>query len=865
MMSESSSSGHISPPFWCKPTGALLASLQTQAGGLSQAEAERRLIEFGPNRAVTAQSRSILRKLGRRVLNPLVAILLVAAAISGFSGDVGSFVIIVTVVAMSLILDIAQEHRAEIAAEALRQSVAIHADVVRNGAIVAVSVAAVVPGDIVHLRTGDLVPADGVALEARELQVNEALMTGEPFPAAKRTEPSASTEPAEAGNALFSGTSVVGGDGVMLVVETGSRTRFGAIAAALAANAPPTAIEQGVQRLGMLILQLTLFLTLFVLVAHIAAGRPAMESFLFAVALAVGLTPELLPMVMTVTLARGAERMAARQVIVKRLSAIHDLGAMDVLCVDKTGTLTEARITLEGYIDAEGKSSARVLELARLNAAFQAGVRSPLDDALLAGAGEPPKDYACLSEVPFDFRRRCLSVLVARGPDKLLIVNGAPEAILSRAVAVEIDGVTRPLDGDQLGKIEAMLNRYAEEGFRLIGVAAKAAPGQKNEAGLADESELTLAGFCVFADPPKRDASDTIASLAASGIRLKIISGDHVAVVSHVAAAVGLPSRGILTGAEIEQLADSALLAKVDDVDLFARIDPDQKRRIIHALRLRGHVVGFLGDGVNDAPAIHAAHVGISVSGATEVARAAADMILLAQDLSVLEAGVREGRRTIANILKYVRMGTSSNFGNMLSMALASVVLPFLPLLPLQILLNNLLYDLSEIGIPFDEVDAEDVAQPHGWDMASILRFTLVMGAVSSLFDAATFLVLLKFFHTDAALFQTGWFLESIATQILVIFLIRSRRLPWRANLPHPVLMATSLGALAIAIVLATGPLRELFGFAALPTALTAGIALITLAYLAVAEAAKRIALAPRRNLDATGVSRGRTDAGRVR
>lgn len=865
MTSETSSIRHTAEAFWCEPADDLLARLGSQRGGLPQAEAVRRLLSFGPNRAESRQSRSILRKLGHRLLNPLVAILMVAAAISGFSGDVGSFAIIVSVVAMSLTLDIVQEHRAELAVDALRRSVAIHADVVRDGAVVAVPVGDVVPGDIVHLRTGDLVPADGVALESRELQVNEALMTGEAFPAAKRTEPSASTQPAEASNALFSGTSVVGGDGVMLVVETGSRTRFGAIAAALAANAPPTAIEQGVQRLGMLILKLTLFLTLFVLVAHLAAHRPAMESFLFAVALAVGLTPELLPMVMTVTLARGAERMAARQVIVKRLSAIHDLGAMDVLCVDKTGTLTEARITLEGYVNADGNSSARVLELARLNAAFQGGVHSPLDDALLAGAPELPKDCVCLSEVPFDFRRRCLSVLVARGSEKLLIVNGAPEAILSRTIAVEVDGVTRALDGERLNMIEALQDRYAKDGFRLIGVAVKSTPYEKTEADIADESELTLVGFCVFADPPKRDAGDTIASLAASGIRLKIISGDHAAVVSHIAAAVGMPTRGILTGAEMEQLADSALLAKVDDVDLFARVDPDQKRRIIHALRLRGHVVGFLGDGVNDAPAIHAAHVGISVSGASEVARAAADMILLAQDLSVLEAGVREGRRTFANILKYVRMGTSSNFGNMLSMALASIVLPFLPLLPLQILLNNLLYDLSEIGIPFDEVDAEDIAQPHGWDMAGILRFTLVMGAVSSLFDAATFAVLLKFFHTDAALFQTGWFLESIATQILVIFLIRSRRLPWRANLPHPVLIATSLGALAIAVVLAAGPARSFFGFAPLPTDLAVAVVLITTAYLAAAEAAKQVALTRWRPPDTTRVSRDQNGGGQAR
>ena len=837
---------HMAVPFWCQTNDALLTSLISQRAGLSQIEAERRVRSFGQNRTETVQSLSILRKIGQRLLNPLVAILLVAAAISGFSGDLGSFVIIATVIAISLALDIVQEHRAELAAEALRQSVAIHADVVRDGAIVALPVSGIVPGDIVHLRIGDLVPADGVVLEAHGLQINEALLTGEPFPAVKEIGPCASTLPAEARNALFSGTSVVGGDGVMLVVETGSRTRFGAIAAALAAHAPPSAIEEGVRRLGMLILYLTLFLTLFVLLAHLAAHRPAMESFLFAVALAVGLTPELLPMVMTVTLAHGAQRMSTRKVIVKRLSAIHDLGAMDVLCVDKTGTLTEAKITLEGYVNAEGERSERVLEFARFNSAFQAGVRSAMDDALLAGAPAPREGWTCLSEVPFDFQRRCLSVLAGYGSDKLLIVKGAPEAILSRAVAVEIHGLPQPLSREWTDRIDRLQNDYSRGGFRLLGVAVRSLPAHQNKAELADERDLTLIGFCIFADPPKRDAGEAVQRLAAAGVRLKIISGDHAAVVDHVAAAVGLPSRRVLTGAEIEQLSDSGLLAKVDDTDLFARVDPDQKRRIVRALRLRGHVVGFLGDGVNDAPAIHAAHVGLSVSGATEVARAAADMILLEQDLSVLDAGVREGRRTFANILKYVRMGTSSNFGNMLSMALASVMLPFLPMLPLQILLNNLLYDLSEIGIPFDNVDKEDLAQPHAWDMAAILRFTLVMGAISSLFDAATFVVLLKVFDTTAALFQTGWFLESIATQILVIFLIRSRRPLAPANRPPAVLVATSLGAIAFAIVLATGPWRASFGFVSIPVNLGVALVAITAAYLAAIEVAKRIAFTVR-------------------
>ena len=833
-----------SATFWTSPTATLLADLASSRDGLSQVEAEARLDRFGPNRFEVSQSRSILRKIFQRLTNPLFAMLIVAAAVSGFSGEMGSFLVIVIVVTLSLALDVIQEHRAELEAEALRQSVAIEADVVRDGRMMQLPVSAIVPGDVVHLRIGDLVPADGVVLAARGAQVNESLLTGEAFPASKDPAPCAAISVSDATNALFTGTSMVGGEAVMLVVETGQRTRFGAIAKALAANVPPTALEQGVHRLGMLILRLTIFLTLFVLLAHIAAHRPAVESILFAVALAVGLTPELLPMVMTVTLSRGAQRMAKRRVIVKRLSAIHDIGAMDTICVDKTGTLTEAKIALTGHVDAEDAQSERVLELAHVNASFQTGVRSPLDQALLQAHPTAPQAWSRVSEIPFDFRRRCLSVLAAQQGRNQLIVKGAPEAIIARAVAVEVDGLARPLDEHWRAKLDALQERYASDGFRLLGLAIREFPADRAEVDVEDEAELTLVGFCVFADPPKSDAADALQTLAALGVGVKIISGDHPAVVAHVAKAVGMGASRIMTGAEIAGLSNGALAANIADVLLFARVDPDQKQRIIQALRNRGHVVGFMGDGVNDAPAIHAAHVGISVSGATEVARAAADMILLAPDLSVLAAGVREGRRTFANILKYVRMGTSSNFGNMLSMALASLALPFFPLLPLQILLNNLLYDLSEIGIPLDEVDPEDVAAPHAWDMASILRFTVIMGTVSSLFDVATFVTLLKVFQADAALFQTGWFLESIATQILVIFLIRSRRPPWRASRPAALLVASSLGALVAAVFLAIGPFAALFGFVAVPAKLAAIVVGITVAYLATAEFAKRFALA---------------------
>lgn len=760
-------------PYWQAPTDELLTRLAAGRGGLSTTDATRRLSQYGRNAFHRSTRQALLIKIGKRVFNPLVAILLVAAAISGISGDVGSFAIIVTVITFSIALDIVQEHHAEIAVETLRRSVAVRADVHRDGKLVALPVEDVVPGDVVELRTGDLVPADGVVLEAHSVQVNEALMTGEAFPAAKSAEPSRSESPAEAANALFAGTSVVGGSATMLVVATGQRTRFGGIAEALAANEPETALERGVRSLGLLILRLTVFLTLFVLFAHLVAGRPPIESFLFAVALAVGLTPELLPMVMTVTLARGALRMAGKKVIVKRLSAIHDLGAMDVLCTDKTGTLTQAKVTLAEHLGPDGTSSERLLQFAAVNSVFAAGLRSPLDDAVLAHPGLPTTDqWRRLGEVPFDFERRCVSALAEGSDGVWLITKGAPESVLARCTAVASEnGTKRPLDDALRAELEQLQTDKVAQGYRLLAVAAKRMPDATTSCGLDDERDLALLGFCVFSDPPKPDAAAAIAALHGLGVRLKVISGDHAAVVQHVSAAVGLPDARLLTGDQIAALSDGALAAQIDGVDLFARVDPDQKSRIIRALQRRGHVVGFMGDGINDAPAIHAAHVGLSVEGATDIARAAADMIMLAPDLAVLADGVREGRRTFANILKYVRMGTSSNFGNMLSMALASIVLPFLPLLPIQILLNNLLYDLSEIGIPFDSVDPDDVDQPRGWDMRSILRFTVVMGSVSSLFDAATFAILLEVFGADSATFQTAWFVESIATQILVIFL----------------------------------------------------------------------------------------------
>ncbi len=818
--------------FWTEPLPSLLRRLGAAPTGLSTAEAARRLATHGRNTVAEAPRLHLLVMLGRRLAEPLVLILLVAALVSGLTGDWPGFGIILAIIGASVAMDVTQEHRAERAAARLRDSVAVRVIAVRDGAPVSLPAAALVPGDVVELAAGALVPADGVVLASQGAQVNEALLTGEPYPVGKRPGASGGATPAEAFNALFSGTALVAGSTAMLVVNTGHATRLGGVAAALASRRPPTAFERGLHGLGLLILRLTAFLVLFVLLAHLVFHRPALESFLFAIALAVGLTPELLPMVTTVTLTRGALRMATKRVVVKRLAAIHDLGAMDVLCTDKTGTLTEARIALAEATGPDGAPDPAVLHLAALNAELASASRTPIDDAILAAAGaEATAGWHLLAELPFSFERRRSAVLCTDGARRLLVVKGAPEAVLAICPAADRAAL--------LARAEAS----GAAGLRLLGIAWREVAEDEDCTTPAAERDLSFAGFCAFLDPPKPSAAAAVARLARLGVRVKILSGDAAPVVRHLVESLGLPCRGMLTGEEVEALDSPGLQARVQEVDLFARLSPDQKRRVILALKGRGHTVGFIGDGINDAPAIHAADAGLSVAGATGVARAAADLILLSPDLGVLADGVAEGRRTYANIMKYIRMGTSSNFGNMLSMAVASLAIPFLPLLPGQILLNNLLYDISETGIPFDAVDEADLARPHGWDMAAVLRFTLVMGPLSSLFDLATFALLLWGFGATAEEFRTAWFIESMATQVLVIFLIRSAGPAWRAAPPHRMLVASSLGALALALALALGPLAPVLGFAPLPGAMLAAIGVLVVLYLVGAEALKRFAV----------------------
>ncbi len=837
------------PPFWTRPLAELQAELGApdtglEAGidiGLDSATALARSRLLGPNQLRTRDRRPPLVAYLLRFRDPLVLLLFAASIASAALGDVASAAVITLIIAGSVTLDFVQEHRAGQAAERLRDALPLMARVRRDGQWQRLPAAQLVPGDVVQLSAGDLVPADARVLEARDFFVRQAVLTGEAFPVEKHAgEPA---EPAQeltaATHAAFMGTSVLSGSATVLVCATGRATALGGIAETLRREPSPTAFERGTRRFGQLIVRLTFLLVLAVVGLHLLAGRPVHETFLFAVALAVGLTPELLPMIVSVTLARGALRLAAQHVIVKRLAAIQNLGSMDVLCTDKTGTLTEGAVRLDRHVDAAGRDSARVLELAVLNSRFESGLRSPLDDAILAHAEVDTAGWTKVDEVPFGFERRRVSVLLERGGQRLIVVKGAPEDLLRLCTRVEDGAAQQPLDETVRAALHAQFEALSRDGYRVLAIASRPVAPDHAQAVVDDESELVLAGFAAFFDPPKDSAREALAQLRRCHVQVKVLTGDNEWVTRHVCEQVGLRITHLLTGAQVERLDDQALAVQAQRTQAFCRVTPQQKNRIVAALRRRGHVVGFLGDGVNDAPALHDADVGISVDTAVDVAKEAADLILLKRDLGVLHEGVVEGRRTFANVMKYIMMATSSNFGNMASMAAASLFLPFLPMLPAQILLNNLLYDTSEIPIPRDAVDAEDVARPHDWDADFIRRFMLTLGPVSSVFDLLTFGVLLVVFEAGEALFRTGWFIESMATQVLVIFVIRTRGAPWRSR-PDMRLAATSLTVVATAVLMPFTPIAPWLGFTPPPVELLAAIAVMVLAYLVCAELAKR-------------------------
>lgn len=830
-----------SAPFWTHGKEALCAILRCTPDGLGSADAAARLAQYGPNSDAIAKRASVPAAILRRLLEPLSLILLAAGAVSAVTGDDIGGAIIVAILALSIGLDTFQEGRAIRAAEELRRSVALKAEVRRDGAFVPVEVDTVVPGDVVRVRAGDIVPADALVLEATAFTANEAALTGEPYPVEKRPGVVTARNAGEASNALFRGAVAQTGEALALVVGTGRATLFGAAASALAETQAPSPFQRDLHAFGLLTARLTIALVVVVLTTHVLFGRPVLESLMFSVALAVGLTPELLPMITTVTLSRGALRMAARKVIVKRLASIHDLGAMTVLCTDKTGTLTAAEITLAQSLDAAGASDDRAARLGAI-AAGLGGDRGALDIALVAGATDAAQGWTMLARHAFDFSRRLGSVLTDGPEGKLLIAKGAPEALLPVCTSMRTAAGIVPMGPAECEQARAHVRSLAERGMRSVIIASKPWAGATHGLEAADETDLSCEGICAFADPPKPTCAAAIARLAAAGIRLKILSGDDPIVVKRLAGLVGLHFETVLSGSDIGKLSDDALAVQVQTVDAYGRLAPDQKSRLIKALQSKGDVVGFLGDGINDAPALKVADIGLSVDGATGVAQAAADMILLAPDLEVVADGVEEGRRTFANILKYVRMGASSNFGNMLSMAVASLFLPFLPMLPTQILLNNLLYDFSEIGIPFDTVRPEATARPQVWNMRGLMRFAGVMGPLSSVFDLLTFAGLLLVFHAAPHEFRTVWFVESMATQILVIFIIRTNGRPW-SNWPHPALTVSSLAALAVAMILPFTPVGSWFGFHAPPLEVTASVGVLVVAYLVCAELLKRVAI----------------------
>jgi Mg2+-importing ATPase len=792
-----------------------------------------------------------------QLASPLVLILAAASLVSLLVGDRVTAGVILAIIVMSAALGFVQEARSESAVAALQARLTLHATVERDGELTDVPIHDVVRGDLVSLAAGDIVPADVAIVDADHLYIDEASLTGESAPVAKLAGRAAPTpgKGKDSAHRAFFGTSVVSGTGKALVTATGTRTSYGEIARHLVERAPENDFQRGVRAFGGLVFRVTSILVIAVLVINLALQRPLLDSLLFAIALAVGLTPELLPAIVTLNLTHGAQALSRNGVLVKRLPAIQNLGSVTVLCTDKTGTLTTGRLGVVRSVGITGDAidTARVMEFAYLNSHFQSGFTNPLDAAILSDT-VPPADlpgYRKLAEIPYDFTRRLLSVVV-EGVDgqPLLVTKGASESVLQRSTLVREDEDPRPIGPEERDRVARLVSDASADGFRLVAVGSRSLAREEltppDPAGKvrllepeATERDLVFEGLILFSDPPKDGVSDTIAELARDGVRLKIVTGDNDLVARNVAQRVGLDVEGVLTGDELQGLSHLALISRVSHTTIFARVNPDQKLQVIRALHDAGEVVGYLGDGINDAPALHATDVGISVNNATDVARSAADIILLEPSLAAIHQGVIEGRRTFANTLKYIRMGTSSNFGNMLSMTGAALLLPFLPMTPGQILLNNLIYDASQTAIPTDNVDAEATNAPARWDVRSIRRFMLIFGPISSVFDFLTFGLLLLVVGSNKQAFQTGWFIESIFTQVLVVLVIRTRLPPWRSRPSRP-MVAAILGALVVTVAIPLSPLGVLLGFAVPPMIFWLLLVVMVGMYLALVEFVKR-------------------------
>ncbi|MEO8099518.1 MAG: magnesium-translocating P-type ATPase [Acidobacteriota bacterium] len=808
--------------------------------GLSAAEAQTRLAEHGPNVLAKDQALGLGKLIWHAVLNPLLIMLTVLASVSFATGDFRAGTMISLMIALSMGLKLVQEAKADKAAAKLKAMISVTATVIRDGQPQEIAVSQLVPGDVVTLAAGDMIPADVRILAAKDLFVTQSSLTGEAFPVEKfeLEKNPVTTLPVELTSIAFLGTSVESGSATGLVVATGQDSYLGAVAQSLTEQEAPTTFDRGIAKFTWLIMRFVLVMVPLVFVINGLTKGNWREAFFFAIAVAIGLTPEMLPMIVTVCLSQGAVAMSRKKVIVKRINAIQNLGAMDVLCTDKTGTLTMDHVILERHCDVALKEDEGVLALAYMNSHFQTGLKNVLDRAVLAHAetqADKIPEYAKVDEIPFDFQRRIMSVVV-RTPDSQdrIISKGAPEAIFPLCTNFQLDGKLYPMDHAHIDELRKEHERLSADGFRVLAVASKDVASRGVVAGdstpytKADESGLILNGYVAFLDPPKESAKEAIKALQGHGVEVKVVTGDNDLVARKICKEVGLATDFVLLGSDVEAMSDAQLADAAWKTTLFARVSPGHKQRIIRALQSRQHTVGFMGDGINDAPALRAADVGISVDTAVDIAKESADMILLEKSLLVLEAGVVEGRKVFANILKYVRMGASSNFGNMFSVLGASIFVPFLPMAPIQILANNLLYDISQSAIPADDVDPEQVEKPRPWDIKQLTRFIIFVGPCSSIFDYTTYLMMLYVFNCwntstpeaaahSRSLFQTGWFVESLLTQTLIIHIIRTNRIPFFQSRSSTAVLAMSLIIMAIGIAIPFSPVGDYLGFTTLP------------------------------------------------
>lgn len=828
----------------------LLRGLHTSLNGLTFAEAAKRALKFGPNEIGGQRQYGPVVRLVKIARDPLVILLTVLATVSFYTGDARAGLVMAAMVSLSVTLRFVQEVHADSAAAKLRAMIHVTATVEREGVVSEVPLRELVPGDVIHLSAGDLVPGDLRLLAAKDLFVSQAALTGESLPVEKLpvTNGVAAGSLTDLANICYLGTSVQSGTAKAVIVATGARSYLGGMAETISDEPPPTSFDLGLNRFIWLMIRIMAIMVPIVFVVNGFTKHDWAEAFFFALAVAVGLTPEMLPMIVSVCLSKGAIAMSGRKVIVKRLNAIQNFGGMDVLCTDKTGTLTEDRVVLQRHCDVAGNESGQVLLFGYLISFFQTGLKNLLDRAILESSDFHENDlvaqYRKLDEIPFDFMRRMMSVLVQTPSNvPLLLTKGAPEEVFRRCSQFESEGQLLPMDPTLIVGLKQEYESLSDDGFRVLAVATKDLPGGTPSCGKDDEHDLVLRGYVAFLDPPKESARRALAAIHRNGVAVKILTGDNHVISRKVCRDVGLSADPMLLGEDIDRMSDSELAEAADKATLFARLSPGHKQRVIQTLRAAGRVVGFMGDGINDAPALRAADIGISVDTGTDIAKESADLILLEKDLMVLDGGIIEGRKVFANILKYIRMGASSNFGNMFSVLGASAFLPYLPMAPIQVLANNLLYDISQVPIPLDAVDEEQVARPRPWDISEITRFIFFIGPISSIFDYTTFFVMLWIFDCwdpqKASLFQTGWFVESLMTQTLIIHVIRTNRIPWLQSHASSALTLTTLAVMGLGAWLPYSPIARALGLTPLPLAYWPILFVTMLAYLALTQVIK--------------------------